>query len=35
MQDHMLQHAKMTLSLVYELGFTDFKALEAAEIAEL
>jgi bacterial leucyl aminopeptidase len=36
MQDHMLQHAKMTLSLVYELGFTDFKELEAAsEIAEL
>ncbi|EEY14773.1 bacterial leucyl aminopeptidase [Verticillium alfalfae VaMs.102] len=26
--DHMLQHAKMTLGLVYELGFTDFAALE-------
>jgi hypothetical protein len=31
----MLQHAKMTLSLAYELGFTDFKALEDPEIAEL
>ncbi|KAI1767246.1 Zn-dependent exopeptidase [Hypoxylon sp. FL1150] len=27
--DHMLQHARMTLSLVYELGFTDFEKLEA------
>ncbi|KAI1079106.1 Zn-dependent exopeptidase [Whalleya microplaca] len=27
--DHMLQHAKMTLSLVYELGFTDFQKLES------
>ncbi|KAF6840901.1 peptidase family M28 [Colletotrichum plurivorum] len=26
--DHMLEHAKMTLGLVYELGFTDFPALE-------
>ncbi|KAH6692404.1 leucyl aminopeptidase [Plectosphaerella plurivora] len=26
--DHMLQHAKMTLGLVYELGSTDFAALE-------
>ncbi|KAI3528527.1 peptidase family M28 [Colletotrichum filicis] len=26
--DHMLEHAKMTLGLVYELGFTDFAALE-------
>ncbi|KAI1114469.1 Zn-dependent exopeptidase [Nemania sp. NC0429] len=33
--DHMLQHAKMTLGLVYELGFTDFKALESSEIGEL
>ncbi|RYP82735.1 hypothetical protein DL769_001544 [Monosporascus sp. CRB-8-3] len=27
--DHMLQHAKMTLALVYELGNTDFKKLES------
>ncbi|KAI5866688.1 Zn-dependent exopeptidase [Durotheca rogersii] len=27
--DHMLQHARMTLSLVYELGFADFKELES------
>ncbi|KAI2636000.1 Zn-dependent exopeptidase [Xylaria nigripes] len=33
--DHMLQHAKMTLGLVYELGFTDFKELENSEIGEL
>ncbi|KAI8949055.1 Zn-dependent exopeptidase [Xylaria longipes] len=33
--DHMLQHAKMTLGLVYELGFTDFKALENSEVGEL
>ncbi|KAK6085540.1 peptidase family M28 [Seiridium cupressi] len=26
--DHMLQHARMTLGLVYELGFTDFAKLE-------
>ncbi|WYZ46362.1 hypothetical protein EsH8_IX_000587 [Colletotrichum jinshuiense] len=26
--DHMLEHAKMTLGLVLELGFTDFAALE-------
>ncbi|KAI0890298.1 Zn-dependent exopeptidase [Annulohypoxylon maeteangense] len=25
--DHMLQHARMTLALVYELGFTDFEGL--------
>lgn len=31
----MLQHAKMTLSLVYELGFTDFKKLEGSDIGEL
>lgn len=31
----MLQHAKMTLGLVYELGFTDFKELEGSEISEL
>jgi leucyl aminopeptidase len=24
----MLQHARMTLGLVYELGFTDFEELE-------
>jgi leucyl aminopeptidase len=24
----MLEHAKMTLGLVYELGFTDFNVLE-------
>lgn len=35
--DHMLQHAKMTLALVYELGNTDFKSLESleAEVGEL
>jgi bacterial leucyl aminopeptidase len=34
--DHMLQHARMTLSIVYELGFTDFAKLEAhARIGEL
>ncbi|KAI1429928.1 Zn-dependent exopeptidase [Xylaria sp. FL1777] len=33
--DHMLQHAKMTLGFVYELGFTDFKELEASEVSEL
>ncbi|RYP63080.1 hypothetical protein DL770_009468 [Monosporascus sp. CRB-9-2] len=27
--DHMLQHARMTLGLVYELGFTDFKKLQS------
>lgn len=27
--DHMLQHAKMTLALVYELGNTDFETLES------
>lgn len=27
----MLEHAKMTLGLVYELGFTDFAALEAEQ----
>ncbi|KAM0810541.1 putative Leucyl aminopeptidase [Seiridium cardinale] len=27
--DHMLQHARMTLGLVYELGFTDFAKLES------
>ncbi|KAL2885262.1 peptidase family M28 [Ceratocystis lukuohia] len=26
--DHMLEHARMTLGLAYELGFTDFKSLE-------
>jgi bacterial leucyl aminopeptidase len=29
--EHMLEHARMTLGLVYELGFADFAALEAAE----
>ncbi|KAI1433749.1 Zn-dependent exopeptidase [Xylaria sp. CBS 124048] len=33
--DHMLQHAKMTLALVYELGFTNFKELESMELGEL
>ncbi|KAI1326231.1 Zn-dependent exopeptidase [Xylariaceae sp. FL0255] len=33
--DHMLQHARMTLGLVYELGFTDFKELEKSQIGEL
>ncbi|KAI1264248.1 Zn-dependent exopeptidase [Xylariaceae sp. FL1019] len=33
--DHMLQHARMTLSLVYELGFTDFKKLESTQFGEL
>ncbi|KAI1394033.1 Zn-dependent exopeptidase [Hypoxylon trugodes] len=27
--DHMLQHARMTLALVYELGFTNFAKLES------
>ena len=32
----MLQHAKMTLALVYELGNTDFKILETeAQMGEL
>ncbi|ROT40542.1 leucyl aminopeptidase [Sodiomyces alkalinus F11] len=30
--DHMLEHAKMTLGLVYELGFTDFAALETEAV---
>ncbi|KAK8106366.1 Leucine aminopeptidase 1 [Apiospora kogelbergensis] len=29
--DHMLQHARMTLGLAYELGFTDFAKLEKSE----
>lgn len=29
--EHMLQHARMTLGLVYELGFTDFVELEKKE----
>ncbi|KAI1106633.1 Zn-dependent exopeptidase [Jackrogersella minutella] len=38
--DHMLQHARMTLALVYELGYTDFAKLESEsesgnEIGEL
>ncbi|KAI1143087.1 Zn-dependent exopeptidase [Hypoxylon sp. FL0543] len=34
--DHMLQHARMTLALVYELGFTDFKKLQSEnEMGEL
>ncbi|KAI2614115.1 Zn-dependent exopeptidase [Hypoxylon fragiforme] len=28
--DHMLQHARMTLALVYELGFTEFEKLKNA-----
>jgi bacterial leucyl aminopeptidase len=27
----MLEHARMTLGLVYELGFADFAALEAED----
>jgi hypothetical protein len=30
----MLQHAKMTLGLVYELGSTDFAALEGEATEE-
>lgn len=34
--DHMLQHARMTLALVYELGFTDFEGLKSEnEMGEL
>ncbi|KAK7756860.1 Leucine aminopeptidase 1 [Diatrype stigma] len=35
--DHMLQHAKMTLALAYELGSTDFETLESGsgEMGEL
>jgi len=34
--DHMLQHARMTLALVYELGFTDFAKIESDDaIGEL
>ncbi|KAI1656795.1 Zn-dependent exopeptidase [Daldinia decipiens] len=34
--DHMLQHARMTLALVYELGFTDFEKLKSVnEMGEL
>ncbi|KAI1381824.1 Zn-dependent exopeptidase [Hypoxylon crocopeplum] len=34
--DHMLQHARMTLALVYELGFTDFAKLKSEnEMGEL
>ncbi|KAG4223585.1 hypothetical protein PC116_g27950, partial [Phytophthora cactorum] len=34
--DHMLQHARMTLALVYELGFTDFEKLKSEnEMGEL
>ncbi|KAI2622215.1 Zn-dependent exopeptidase [Hypomontagnella submonticulosa] len=34
--DHMLQHARMTLALVYELGFTDFENLKSEnEMGEL
>ncbi|KAI5922547.1 Zn-dependent exopeptidase [Camillea tinctor] len=29
--DHMLQHARMTLALTYELGFTDFQKLEGED----
>ena len=29
--DHMLEHARMTLGLVYELAHADFAALEAEE----
>jgi leucyl aminopeptidase len=33
--DHMLQHARMTLALVYELGFADFAQLENQSTGEL
>ncbi|KAI0482240.1 Zn-dependent exopeptidase [Xylariaceae sp. FL0804] len=34
--DHMLQHARMTLALAYELGLTDFKKLESeSQVNEL
>ncbi|ORY65155.1 uncharacterized protein BCR38DRAFT_341031 [Pseudomassariella vexata] len=34
--DHMLQHARMSLGLVYELGFTDFAKLESeAQMGEM
>lgn len=32
--DHMLQHARMTLGLVYELGFADFAKLESAQTVD-
>ncbi|KAI1487913.1 Zn-dependent exopeptidase [Biscogniauxia mediterranea] len=32
--DHMLQHARMTLALTYELGFTDFQKLEGEEYVD-
>jgi bacterial leucyl aminopeptidase len=32
--DHMLEHARMTLGLVYELGHTDFAALEKQQETE-
>ncbi|KAI1502401.1 hypothetical protein F5X99DRAFT_160916 [Biscogniauxia marginata] len=32
--DHMLQHARMTLALVYELGFTDFQKLEGEDFMD-
>lgn len=34
--DHMIQHARMTLGLAYELGFTDFNKLQSeGEVGEL
>lgn len=33
--DHMLEHAKMTLGLVYELAYHDFSSKEVEEPSEL
>lgn len=33
--DHMLEHARMTLGLVYELGFHDFSEESKQEPGEL
>lgn len=33
--DHMLQHARMTLALAYELGYTDFEKLKGNVMGEL
>lgn len=32
--DHMLEHARLTLGLVYELGNTDFEALEEQQTSD-
>jgi len=33
--DHMLEHARMTLGLVYELGFHEFDSKQENEPGEL